>query len=154
MIQEVHRGKELTTAFYVDADGRLVGHITMDRKLVNGATTFCSVTHECDDVIDAYIRNLMKVLEIRGACNVQYILDESGEIYPFEVNCRISGTNSIRANFGFNDVVWTLEEQLFGKYIETPTIKSGSAYRILMDVIFPDDEDLNDINSDNKNFLY
>ena len=121
-IQELHRGKELTTPFYVDLEGKLVGHITMERTLVNGATTFCKVTHEADEKVENLIRKLMKVLEIKGACNLQYILDENGDIHPFEVNCRISGTNSIRANFGFKDVLWTIEERLFQKSIDKPVI--------------------------------
>lgn len=153
-IQKLYTGKEITTAFYVGLDGNLVGHISMDRTLVNGATTFCSVTHECDEAIEKMIRQMMDVLEIKGACNVQYILDEKGEVHPFEINCRISGTNSIRANFGFNDVLWTIEELLFQKSIEKPVIKDGSACRILMDVIFPDDMDLSKITEHSNSFMY
>lgn len=153
-VQQLHFGKEITTAFYVDLAGDLVGHISLSRTLVNGATTFCQVTSECDEKIEHIIRQMMEVLDIRGACNIQYILDDKGQINPFEINCRISGTNSIRANFGFNDTVWTIEERLFGKAISKPVIQSGTAYRILMDVIFPDNTPLDEVNDRSKFFLY
>jgi len=153
-VQKLHLGKEITTAFYVDLTGNLVGHISLLRTLVNGATVFCRVTHACDREIERIIREMMAALEIRGACNIQYILDEQGQLHPFEINCRISGTNSVRANFGFNDTVWTIEERLYGKSIDKPEIRSGAAYRILMDVIFPDDPSLDEVNDQSNFYLY
>jgi carbamoyl-phosphate synthase large subunit len=72
-----------------------------------------------------------------GAANLQSIVTENGDIFPFEVNCRISGTNSIRSNFGFKDVEYTLQEYLYNDKPDQPQITNGVAVRILMDVIYP-----------------
>jgi carbamoyl-phosphate synthase large subunit len=68
---------------------------------------------------------------------------------PFEVNCRISGTNSVRSNFGFEDVKYTLEESLYGRRPSAVNITEGVAARILMDVIYPGQDGTKPLN-DNK----
>ena len=80
----------------------------------------------------------MSRLEIRGSCNIQSIVTSVGRVVPFEVNGRISGTNSIRSQFGFKDVQYTAEEYLFNQEPEAVHLKNGSAVRVLMDVIYPD----------------
>ena len=82
-------------------------------------------------------RKIIKNFKIKGSCNIQSIVDKKGKITPFEGNCRISGTNSIRSQFGFEDVKYTIEEYLFNKKPKKPIIKKGAAVRILMDVIYP-----------------
>jgi carbamoyl-phosphate synthase large subunit len=138
MVQELIEGKEITTAFYVTIDGQLLGHISLLRKLENGATSECEVVTEYDHQIEIILNKIIKHSKIRGAANLQFIVNTKNEIYPFEVNCRISGTNSIRSNFGFNDVHYTLQEYLLNKVPQKPTIKKGKAIRILMDIIYPD----------------
>ena len=97
----------------------------------------------------------MQYADLRGAANLQSIVTKEGEIYPFEVNCRISGTNSIRANFGFKDVQYTLEEYLYKQEPSPIQLSKGVAVRILMDVIYPDQTDFEQL-SDNSasHYLY
>jgi len=138
MVQQLWKGKEITTAFYVKKNGDLHGLITFERELQSGATTFCEVTTQYDAIMVEMIKKMMSSLKIVGSCNIQAIVDEkSGEIVPFEINGRISGTNSIRSQFGFKDIQYAVEEYLLNREPEPVKITMGSAVRILMDVIYP-----------------
>ena len=92
--------------------------------------------------------------EIRGSANIQSIVTQEGLIVPFEVNCRISGTNSIRSNFGFKDVKYTVQEYLYNITPDTPYLKYGIASRILMDVIYPDVTRYDECIVNTNNFLF
>ena len=138
MVQDLHRGDEVTTAFYVTRDGRLHGHLTLSRTLENGATNSCRVVSQYDAAIAPILEQMIAHAPIRGAANLQSIVTADGRIMPFEVNCRISGTNSIRSNFGFKDVQYTLQEYLYNEAPDVPVIRPGVAVRVLLDVIYPD----------------
>lgn len=137
VVQQRYKGPEITVAFYVDAKGRIVGFIALERWLRNGATDMCTTTEKYDNELATLIHQVCKFRPVRGSCNIQLIADPSHGLIPFEINCRISGTNAIRHNFGFRDVQYTLEEWLLGKAPEPPLITAGSATRLLMDVIYP-----------------
>lgn len=147
MIQKLHVGKEITTAFYVDKAKRLHGFITLERQLANGATNECRVNFDFDEGLRNILLKLIKNTDIRGSANLQSIVDDEGNIHPFEVNCRISGTNSIRSNFGFEDVKYTLEEYLYKIEPSIPAIKPGVAVRIMMDIIYPNKSDTSKLNN-------
>jgi carbamoyl-phosphate synthase large subunit len=136
MIQELHMGVEITTAFYVNKHKHLHGYITFERSLENGTTTHCKVVDKYDEKLQNILERIIAVSEIKGSANIQSIVTTSGNIIPFEINCRISGTNSIRANFGFKDVQYTIEEYLLKNKPTSPNVKKGIATRILMDVIY------------------
>ncbi len=155
MIQDLKRGKEITTGFYITKSNELHGMITFERWLENGATQNCIVTHEFDDACRKIILQIIKHSNIRGAANLQSIVDEKGKIHPFEINCRISGTNSIRSQFGFEDVRYTCEEYLFNTPLSPVNIKKGLATRILMDVIYPEAEDFGaQLNKNSNPYIY
>lgn len=137
VIQKLIRGSEITTAFYVTREKKLLGHITFERSLLFGLTDKCQVTLKYNKQVEVIIKRIISNFNIKGSCNMQSIVDRNGDIIPFEVNCRISGTNSIRGYFGFEDVRYALEEYLFNKTPKKPTIKKGSAVRVLTDVIYP-----------------
>lgn len=118
IIQPLLKGEEITSAFYVCKDNSLLGSITMRRSLSGGATVRCESTFDYDKEVIAYIQRLISSIDIKGSCNLQSIVTTDG-IVPFEVNCRISGTNSIRSQFGFTDVAYTIEEYLLK---QTPKI--------------------------------
>jgi carbamoyl-phosphate synthase large subunit len=138
IIQRMYEGVEITTAAYASyKTGKLHGLITMERSLENGATTFCKVDKQYDSVLENIARSMINNSDLKGAFNVQSIVSRKGEIFPFEVNCRISGTNSLRSHFGFNDVKYTLDELLYDKFPEPVLVTEGVAYRYLADVIYP-----------------
>jgi carbamoyl-phosphate synthase large subunit len=141
LVQEMHEGDEITTSFYVTKDNTLHGHITLLRDLEFGTTAQCKVTFDHDKAVEPILKAMIRHGDIKGSANLQSIVTKSGAIIPFEVNCRISGTNSIRSNFGFKDVAYTIQEYLFNKKPAPPEIIPGVAVRILMDVIYTNKED-------------
>lgn len=155
MVQKLYKGKEITTAFYITRTNELLGHITLERTLSAGTTNTCIVTTEYDKELEVIIRKIMRSLTVRGSCNIQSIVTGDGQIIPFEINGRISGTNSIRSNFGFEDVKYTVDEYLYDKAPETPVIKMGAAVRIIMDVIYPGVTSFEEIkNKNTQHYLY
>ena len=138
VVQRLLRGPELTSAFYVSREGQTVATMTFVRELVDGTTERCSVTREYDAHVSTIVSRITNAFTIVGPCNIQSIVDDDGQVVPFEVNCRYSGTNSIRAQFGFADVAWGVREHLYGEKVAEPQISSGSAIRILMDIVYPE----------------
>lgn len=137
IIQRLYKGTEITTAFYVTKQGEVLGQMTFERTLEHGTTILCEVTFDYEKLLTPLIAKIVKNFKIRGSCNIQSIVVNKNTVVPFELNCRISGTNSIRSQFGFADVKYTLEEYLFNKRPKKPIIKKGAAVRILMDIIYP-----------------
>lgn len=137
IIQKLYTGTELTTAFYVTRQGKLHAVMTFVRDLYAGMTQRASVTTEYDDRIREIVKMIVGSLPVRASVNIQSIASADGDIIPFEMNTRVSGTNSIRSHFGFDDVRWILDEYLYGKKLTKPVLTAGSAHRIVMDVIYP-----------------
>lgn len=152
LIQPLHKGKELTTAFYVKKDGTLHGLFTMERELSNGATSKSKTCKTYDEELEKIIKKMIALPGLRGSINLQSIVNENGEIFPFEVNCRISGTNSIRHNLGFQDVKYTLQEYLFNEAPSPVKTIDGIAVRLLYDVIYPEARNEDELNNNTSNF--
>ncbi|MFM7311248.1 MAG: ATP-grasp domain-containing protein [Flavobacteriales bacterium] len=136
MIQPLLKGPEITTTAYVTQSGDLHGIITMRRFLESGNTTQAEVTFEYNAPVQRLVESILRVFPFRGSFNVQSIVTEGG-IIPFEINCRISGTNSIRSQFGFKDVEYTLRELLYNESPAQPEVTEGCAVRVMHDVIYP-----------------
>lgn len=155
MIQQYHTGIELTTAFYVTRQRKLLGHITLERKLENGTTILCSVNTAYNEAVEKIIQRMIETTDLVGSVNLQFIVDKQGRIHPFEVNCRVSGTNSIRSNFGFRDVEYILQEYLYNITPKKPRITKGTAVRVLMDIIYPG-KSIEDITNDKvaKSYIF
>ena len=138
IIQKLYKGQEITTAFYVTRRRKLLGMMTFIRVLFHGTTTICEVTLKYKKELKKIIKKIIDNFDIKGSCDMQSIVNADGRIVPFELNCRLSGTNSIRGQFGFEDVRYTIDEYLFNKQPREPSVKKGSAIRIWMDIIYPD----------------
>lgn len=147
VIQPLHKGIEITTAFYVKKDGSLHGLFTMERELTNGATSKSKTTKQYDRELEAIIKKMIQPKGLVGSINLQSIVDDQGGIIPFEVNCRISGTNSIRHNLGFQDVKYTIQEYLLNESPDEVKAIDGIAVRLLYDVIYPNATDESDLNN-------
>lgn len=141
MVQPLHKGREITTAFYVTKENQLHGLFTMERELSNGATSKSKVVREFDAQLEQILRKMIAAGGLKGSLNLQSIVDDDGNIIPFEVNCRISGTNSIRHNLGFQDVKYTLQEYLYNQQPDAVQTVDGIAIRLLYDVIYPNATD-------------
>ncbi|MFT3795391.1 hypothetical protein [Flavobacterium sp.] len=153
MIQPLHQGREITTAFYVRKDGSLHGLLTMERELSNGATSKSKVIREFDGALEKIIQKMIAHGGLKGSLNLQSIVDSENNIIPFEVNCRISGTNSIRHNLGFQDVKYTLQEYLLGQQPDAVHTIDGIAIRLLYDVIYPNATDETQLNNNQHGHL-
>ncbi|MFT6746267.1 MAG: carbamoyl-phosphate synthase large subunit [Glaciecola sp.] len=153
LVQELVEGTEITTTAYVSfLTGKLVGVISMERSLDNGATTYCKVNSNFDSDIIEIAKAIMNSTDVKGSFNIQSMVDSDRKVTPFEINCRISGTNSIRSHFGFPDVKYTVNELLYGKEAEKPAVIQGTAYRYLADVIYPHGLNTGDNSDDFKLF--
>lgn len=150
VVQEFLEGPEITTTFYVKRTGHLHGLITFQRELELGNTAQAEVVFDYDEEMIALILKMIEKYPFRGSCNVQSKVTSKG-IIPFEINCRISGTNSLRSQFGFNDVAFTVQENFFNEEPELPNIRKGSALRVILDIIYPDIS-LNEIKNKNDKF--
>jgi carbamoyl-phosphate synthase large subunit len=137
IVQRLLRGREITAAFYVTKTGRMLGPITFMRLLQHGMTERCEVVFDYDEQLRAKMRALAAAMDVRGPVNLQAIVEDDGNVVLFEVNCRYSGTNSIRARLGFEDVKYGIEEYLYGIAPEPGPITGGSAIRIMMDLVYP-----------------
>lgn len=153
LIQPLIRGKEITSAVYVTKCNEIHGIFTMERELLNGTTSKANVTFEYDSKVQSIVKKMVEFGGLRGSFNVQSIVDCNGEIVPFEINCRISGTNSIRHNLGFQDVKYTIQEYHFNLIPDKPMPIYGTATRILMDVIYPNKKDENSLINSNSEFI-
>lgn len=147
LVQRLYTGIEVTTAFYVTKTGRLHGTLTMERELVDGTTHQCRVAPIHDDIVNPVVERIVRSAGVRGSANLQSIITDDGRLWPFEVNCRISGTNSIRSQFGFCDVHYALQEYLFHVEPDEPKVINGVATRILLDVIYQHQSDYHAVES-------
>ena len=148
MIQPLHRGIEITTAVYVNKKGQLHGIFTMERSLTNGTTTESKVVFEYDTEMTIIAQKMIDLGGLVGSFNIQSIVTSENEIVPFEINCRISGTNSIRHNLGFQDVKYAIQEYLLNEHPDEPKPIEGIATRILMDVVYPNSNSFEQLNND------
>jgi carbamoyl-phosphate synthase large subunit len=136
LVQELLEGPEITSTFYVLQDGSFLGSITMRRELESGNTARAEVVRDYDEQVNAIALKMAKAFPFRGSVNIQSKVTDRG-IIPFEINCRISGTNSIRSQFGFNDVAYTIQELLFNEIPQPPIISAGCAMRVMVDIVYP-----------------
>lgn len=153
MIQPLSRGNEITTAVYVSKKNKLHGLFTMERKLTNGTTTESRVIFKHDDRLKIIAQEMIDLGGLRGSFNIQSIVTDSNEIVPFEINCRISGTNSIRHNLGFQDVKYAIQEYLLEEEPDKPNPMEGISTRILMDVVYPNTSDFSKLQN-SKHLLF
>ncbi len=153
VIQPLYKGIEITTAFYVKRDGNLHGLFTMERELADGATSKSITTKKYDAELAVIVNKMILAKGLYGSINIQSIVDDKGRVIPFEVNCRISGTNSIRHNLGFQDVKYTIQEYLLDQQPDAIKAIDGMAVRMLSDVIYPNATNMQDLNNNSSPFI-
>lgn len=156
MVQPMYEGIEITTAIYFNKSGAVHGIFSLERELTNGTTSKTIVNNQYNDQFEEMGSKMEKLVGIRGSINVQSIVDEQNAIFPFEINCRISGTNSIRHQLGFQDVKYAVQEYLFNQAPDPVDVKKGKgvATRILMDVIYPEASGFDGIDNSSKHIIY
>lgn len=136
IVQEYIEGKEITSAFYVTNDQNLLGPITFERELTNGMTSECQTILDYDDQLKSIAQKIKDNFEMLGPFNIQARINKDDKVIPFEINCRYSGTNSIRHQLGFNDVEYGIKEHVLDEKVEDFKVKSGCATRIYLDIVY------------------
>lgn len=85
--------------------------IVMQRELVNGSTAVAEVVQ--NEIIENYCRKIADAMDTICPFNIQLRLSKDNQPICFEINMRLSGTTSIRHNFGFKDCeAWIRETVL------------------------------------------
>src|SRR5690606_21199553 len=123
-------------AFYLTKNKKLFGPITFTRDLSNGMTSECEVNASYDKQFAEIAEKIVANFSMLGPFNIQAKL-VNGKIIPFEINCRYSGTNSIRSQLGFCDVRYGIQEYLLDQEPVKPTVVEGAAMRIYLDIVYP-----------------
>ena len=123
---------EYTVAVFGTGDGGYSASISLRRQLSQeGATAKAAVVHEKE--LEAAVERLCKALKPIGPTNFQFRMDH-GKVFLLEVNPRISSSTSIRAAFGYNEAVLSVQYFLFGE-LHTPKIRDGKAVRYIDEVV-------------------
>lgn len=105
---------EYTCGVYGCADG-VVRSIVFRRRLAGGMTGFAELVHH--EAISNLCAHVARGLDLRGSINIQLRLGPKGPMI-FEINPRFSSTVVFRHKLGFQDVIWSLQEQCLGASTE------------------------------------
>lgn len=129
IIQEYIPGTEYTNAVYKDIFSNKFYVITLERTLKDGMSNEVKVVF--DEEIESLCIEVAKKLDINGSINIQLRKEKGAAPKIFEINPRYSSTSFMRANFGFNDVIYAFENIVLKKSIDSPKINPGEAYRYI-----------------------
>jgi len=80
-----------------------------------------------DEKIQSFCENLIQRINIRGPANIQLRIHFDGTIKVFEIHPRFSGTTSIRAQAGFNEVDLAIRNFLLNEPITRQTYQTNVA---------------------------
>jgi len=146
---------EYTVGVLSTLDGELVGSIALRRYILGGLSNRIQIPNRTEradlsstlaissgisqGVIDDYpevrqgCEKIAKALHSKGPINIQCRFVE-GELYPFEINPRFSGTTYIRALMGFNEPDLLIRHHLLGEVLPSLVrYKFGSVVRGLVE---------------------
>lgn len=117
VVQEllVPRTSEVTCAIYGSGCGDFFT-LQMLRNLQGDSTSWFKIINEAD-VCDQLL-TIARSLNLRGSINVQLVLTKNGPRI-FEINPRFSSTLLMRHTIGFCDLVWSIDELMYGKKVST-----------------------------------
>jgi carbamoyl-phosphate synthase large subunit len=132
--------QEFTVGVLSDMDGELINSIAIRRQILSalsnrvkvpnrtgradlGLTLAISSGISQGEIVDApgvleRCEQIAASLGARGPLNIQCRVSK-GEVYPFEINPRFSGTTSVRAMVGFNEPDLLIRKHVLGQEIET-----------------------------------
>lgn len=127
---------EYTTSAFFDYESKLHSYMTLRRKLsTEGFTEKAQVIHL--EGVEKAICDLALIFKPIGPTNFQFRLDNN-TLKLLEINPRISSATSIRAAFGYNESIMSVEYFLNNKVPKAPIIKLGTAIRYTEEYIFYD----------------
>lgn len=124
--EEVGNIEEEFTCGVLISDKKVLSSIPLRRKLKNGNTSVAYFNKFTD--IDNYIRKVAKKLSPDGPINIQLRMTEKGPMI-FEINPRFSGTTSVRACFGVNEISILIKYLQEGVVTKNFSMKEGMVIR-------------------------
>jgi len=135
IIQELKEGIELTIPFYVNLNNQLLGFLPLIKFGIapnNSYQTYNMVNNKLHHLL----LKIVNAFKIKGPCNLQCILNDD-DLYPFELNCRYSGSVDIQDELGF-DILRIGIEEYFNNiaYLHKPNISNGFAVRQYQSKVF------------------
>jgi len=99
---------EFTCGLFRSNSG-VIRTIIFRRELTAGYSGFGEVIRN-NDITDLLL-NIAEKLDLRGSINIQLRLRNEQPVV-FEINPRFSSTVLFRSLFGFNDVIWSIQDIL------------------------------------------
>lgn len=134
MAQEIvgDSDNEFTVGTFGLGDGSISGMIQLRRKLSQeGATSKASTIN--DESLANAVKRICRVLNPIGPTNLQFRKHE-GAYKLLEVNPRISSSTSIRAAFGYNEAIMSIDYYRNNE-ISVPIFREGYALRFIDDCV-------------------
>jgi carbamoyl-phosphate synthase large subunit len=144
---------EYTVGVLMDRDGRVVDSIVLKRiltglslgteRVIDGQRYALSTGYSQgmiikDETIQAFCEGVAESLDVRGPLNVQLRVHTDGTIKVFELHPRFSGTTSIRAQAGFNEVDLAIRSFLNAEVLARQSYRADVyAMRAFQNVIIP-----------------
>jgi len=101
IIQEYIEGTEYTIDVLSDYNSNALSAVPRERIETRGGISYKGKIVVNNKLVDSG-RNIAQLLKIRGACNIQCIINKKGDIYFIEVNPRFSGSLPLTIAAGVN----------------------------------------------------
>lgn len=130
--------EEYTVSAFFDHNSSLLCFMELKRKLSKEGFTEKAQVVSLPGVEDA-IKELAELFKPIGPTNFQFRVHD-GQLKLLEINPRISSATSIRAAFGYNESVMSVDYFLNGTLPTVPRIKKGYAVRYIEEHIFYDSD--------------
>lgn len=115
---------EFTCGVFRSTKGN-VRSIVLKRELTGGYSGYGEVIH--DDSITKLLHTIAVKLDLTGSINVQLRLTEKGPVV-FEINPRFSSTVLFRHMFGFEDLIWSIQDKTGQELSSYKEVKSGRKF--------------------------
>ena len=132
--------QEYTVSAFFDKDSQLLCFMELKRKLSTEGFTEKARVVSLPGVKEA-ITELAALLSPIGPTNFQFRVHD-GQLKLLEINPRISSATSIRAAFGYNESIMSVEYFLNSVVPSQPHIKPGYAVRYIEEHIFYDSNNI------------
>ena len=105
------KNNEYTCGVYRLRDGE-VRSIILRRRLASGITSYAEVIN--NKSISELCKQVANALQLEGSINIQLRLTSDGRPMIFEINPRFSSTVAFRHKLGFQDLIWSIQEEILG----------------------------------------
>jgi carbamoyl-phosphate synthase large subunit len=139
IVQEYLNGNEYTCSVYRDRVTHLVNTLVMQRELSPDGASISGVV-EHSEVINAYLAEVVDALVEYGwdygNLNIQLRTSDSG-VSLFEINPRLSSTESPKAKMGFDTVSAYYQNLVLGQASNLVVPKAGTSFlRYYSDIVY------------------